>query len=209
MLPPLRSFDLSRGLRRSWFREVAIWARFGWLRGAELRRHWRGTVVVMLLVGLVGAVTLAALAGRPTQQLRAATIQRRQPFIEHPSPARVVHAGTAGGVAPHTRGGGCRCCRPALLGAGRAGAPASVDRGTDRPCARHRGRSSAPRRRPTREPQHARRDQHRRGTRRDDPPRRGRHHRRRLDVAAGRSRASAMGGRSGSTGPSSNCASWA
>ena len=29
----------------------------------ELRRHWRGTVVVMLLVGLVGTVTLAALAG--------------------------------------------------------------------------------------------------------------------------------------------------
>ena len=30
---------------------------------SELRRHWRGTVVVMLLVGLVGAVTLAALSG--------------------------------------------------------------------------------------------------------------------------------------------------
>src|SRR6476620_10767501 len=29
----------------------------------ELRRRWRGTVVVMLLVGLVGAVTLAALSG--------------------------------------------------------------------------------------------------------------------------------------------------
>ncbi len=29
----------------------------------ELRRHWRGTVAVMLLVGVVGAVTLAALAG--------------------------------------------------------------------------------------------------------------------------------------------------
>ncbi len=29
----------------------------------ELRRHWRGTVVVMLLAGVVGAVTLAALCG--------------------------------------------------------------------------------------------------------------------------------------------------
>ncbi len=38
----------------------------------ELRRHWRGTVVVMLLVGLVGTVTLAALCGarRSSSSLR-------------------------------------------------------------------------------------------------------------------------------------------
>ena len=37
-----------------------------------MRRHWRGTVVVMLLVGLVGAVTLAALSGarRSSSSLR-------------------------------------------------------------------------------------------------------------------------------------------
>src|SRR3954468_23142888 len=30
---------------------------------ADLRRHWRGTIAVALLVALVGGVTLAALAG--------------------------------------------------------------------------------------------------------------------------------------------------
>src|SRR5437764_3578694 len=39
---------------------------------SELRRRWRGTVVVMLLVGLVSAVTLAVLAGarRSSSSLR-------------------------------------------------------------------------------------------------------------------------------------------
>jgi ABC-type lipoprotein release transport system permease subunit len=31
--------------------------------GTDMRRHWRGTVVVMLLVGLVGAIVLASVAG--------------------------------------------------------------------------------------------------------------------------------------------------
>ncbi len=51
------------------------WGALGAIRmvaRAELRRYWRGTVVVMLLVGLVGAVTLAALAGarRSSSSLR-------------------------------------------------------------------------------------------------------------------------------------------
>jgi ABC-type antimicrobial peptide transport system permease subunit len=51
---------------------------------AELRRFWRGTVVVMLLVGLVGAVTLAALSGarRSSSSLRRFNDASRSSNIE-------------------------------------------------------------------------------------------------------------------------------
>ncbi len=44
-------------------REVGAVGAIRMVARTELRRHWRGTIVVMLLVGLVGAVTLAALSG--------------------------------------------------------------------------------------------------------------------------------------------------
>ncbi|MCU1465005.1 MAG: hypothetical protein JWM72_933, partial [Actinomycetia bacterium] len=45
------------------FREAGALGAIRMVARTELRRHWRGTVVVMLLVGLVGGVTLAALCG--------------------------------------------------------------------------------------------------------------------------------------------------
>lgn len=54
------------------FREAGALGAIWMVARTELRRHWRGTVVVMVLVGLVGAVTLAALAGarRSSSSLR-------------------------------------------------------------------------------------------------------------------------------------------
>jgi hypothetical protein len=50
----------------------------------ELRRHWRGTVVVTLLVGLIGAVTLSALSGarRSSSSLRRFNDESRSSNIQ-------------------------------------------------------------------------------------------------------------------------------
>ena len=64
MPPPLPESDelreMGSGIRS---REAGTLGAIRMVSRTELRRHWRGAVVVMLLVGLVGAVTLAALAG--------------------------------------------------------------------------------------------------------------------------------------------------
>jgi hypothetical protein len=123
---------------------------------SELRRHWRGTVVVMLLVGLVGAVTLTALAGarRSSSSLRrfndlarSSNIQvqvgsytpaqlaalRRTPGVEGVGAVDLLFVGAADPAFQHLLIGapvdaalGTEVDRPRLV-AGRLANPAALD----------------------------------------------------------------------------------
>src|SRR6478752_1318164 len=122
----------------------------------ELRRYWRGTVVAMLLVGLVGAVTLASLCGarrsssslrRFNEVSRSSNIQiqvssytpaqiaalRRTPGVEGVGVVDLLFLGPAAPAlqhlliaAPVDRALGTEVDRPRLV-AGRLANPDSLD----------------------------------------------------------------------------------